>query len=51
MILSEKRNNGENDNAVYRRINNINNNLTKCDNEDDTYKFNVPKKIHELFKD
>lgn len=37
---------------VFKKNENaINNNLTKCDNEEDTYKFNVPKKIHELFKD
>ena len=37
---------------VFKKNENaINNNLTKCDNEEDTYKFNVPKKIYELFKD
>ena len=30
---------------VFKKNENaINNNLTKCDNEDDTYKFNAPKK-------
>ena len=37
---------------VFKKNENaVNNNLKKCNNKGDTYKFNVPKKIHELFKD